>query len=638
LPGETNSTLVFTAARTDAGYYKCRAYNIVGEDWSNPILLTVQYLEITAQSSSSSVYENARVDLSITAIGIPIPSYQWYKNDVVIDDAIHTIYSFIAKYSGDVYKCKVYNAWGVLYSDSIIVTLLDPLPPYIGGFIKFGIWGNKNPEFHLTRDDLYVEGDTPPVLTSKRDPKETYNRIRVMWTDVNNNYKQNVAVANDEVDQRISGKVRSKELLLLGIQTSALASKMAYRFLAEELYRFTNYNFSLSYKNQMIEVGDVGTLDDGFGIIDQRIRIKSISESPCGKKIDIEAIEDVEFFYLDADYVADRGSIEEKAEVNLVQPEVFFTEDPNRAIMNLHICPNGSQVNGYLIYYSYDDISFKYAGMCTEDISAFPNIYGLTASTLDTWPAVIHKPDENLDVIPTIVGLGSLQSITDEQFFNNVNLFKVNNEVLGFKSATLVSGTYTISNLIRGLFHSEASSHLVDEVWHTLKINFKFEYQLDKIGSTIYFKILPFYGDDVLQLDEADSVSYTIIGLYKKPAPVSITRIVGREGFTTYPVGDVDIRVNLAGKAQGFNIGGFGNILWGSYIRDPDISSVEVLITDLAHAEVYKSSVAVGAEIESEYTKIITPTMLAGTDPALVSITAGAIVKSDKREAQIDSV
>jgi hypothetical protein len=127
ITGETNSTLDFTAGRTDAGYYKCRAYNIVGEDWSDPIELTVQYLEITDQSGDITVAAGQLASFSVTAIGVPTPSYQWYKGVQILAGEMGPSLSFYCNFAdAGSYKCYVDNGVGeAVSSDSATLTVVD---------------------------------------------------------------------------------------------------------------------------------------------------------------------------------------------------------------------------------------------------------------------------------------------------------------------------------------------------------------------------------------------------------------------------------------------------------------------------------------------------------------------------------
>ena len=125
ISGETNSDLSFIANRTDTGFYKCKVYNIVGEIGSDPIALTVQYLEIIAQSGNIIISVGQLASFSVTVIGVPSPEYQWYKNDEELSGEISSTLSFYCSYAdAGSYKCKIHNVVDEIYSDEVILTVV----------------------------------------------------------------------------------------------------------------------------------------------------------------------------------------------------------------------------------------------------------------------------------------------------------------------------------------------------------------------------------------------------------------------------------------------------------------------------------------------------------------------------------
>ena len=133
IDGETNSTISFPSVnRTDAGTYKCIVTNVAGSVESSPIILTVYYSEITAQSSNSTFGIGQLMTLTVTAIGNPVPTYQWYKDEVIISGAVSSSYSkYVALSDAGTYKCKVSNAVGDIYTTDIVV--LINTNPYVWG-------------------------------------------------------------------------------------------------------------------------------------------------------------------------------------------------------------------------------------------------------------------------------------------------------------------------------------------------------------------------------------------------------------------------------------------------------------------------------------------------------------------------
>jgi hypothetical protein len=77
---------------------------------------------ITDESASSESIAGAQVDLYVTATGDPAPTYQWYKNNVIIPGATNstlTVYPFVTT----TYKCKATNDGGVDWSNDMVITV-----------------------------------------------------------------------------------------------------------------------------------------------------------------------------------------------------------------------------------------------------------------------------------------------------------------------------------------------------------------------------------------------------------------------------------------------------------------------------------------------------------------------------------
>ena len=125
LPGKTNSTLTFIAARTDAGSYKCYADNVVGGVYSNPAILTVQYLEITGQPEDVITPKGQLASFIITAIGTPLPTYQWCKDGNPISGKTTSTLTFYCDFAdAGSYSCIVTNAVGSTTSASATLTVI----------------------------------------------------------------------------------------------------------------------------------------------------------------------------------------------------------------------------------------------------------------------------------------------------------------------------------------------------------------------------------------------------------------------------------------------------------------------------------------------------------------------------------
>lgn len=455
-----------------------------------------------------------------------------------------------------------------------------------GGSIHFGVWKYEDEVFAIDRDDLFFDESTTPVKIFKRDPKDTFNRIVVKWTDVDKDSGYSYAIANDAVDQRITGQVRRRGYNLTGIVDADLATKTAYRLLAESMYRYKTYNFTLAYRSMTVEVGDVGRVSDGYEIYRERIRITRITEDEDGKRLNIEAIEEKDYLYLSPDQSYASNLHTRFVYPDLVSPAVYFTEDRLDSIVNLHICPQDQYFNGFIVYYSFDNSTYDYAGMCTVD-SASCNLDGETVGTLGAHTAVIYKPKETIE-LSTVVDFASLQSMSEALFFNNQSLMKIDEEVIAYKTVAAAGDNDDVSCLIRGLFNTEPVAHSAAETWHTLGIDFKFNFTVDDIGKTVYFKVLTHYGPKMQQLADVSPTTHVITGEYVRPAPVSLIRMRDREGWSDFVTADFFVDFYFASKTSGFNIGSIDSQVWDGFMPDSSIQKLQSTVKDTSDVELHQ--------------------------------------------------
>jgi len=123
LGGETSSTLSFTATGSSGGVYNCTVTNVVGSVSTTDITLSM-VPTISAQSSDTAALAGQLTTLTVTALGYPALTYQWYKDDVEVAGATAASYQFYAaaSYAGT-YKCTVTNGVGSVDSADIVLTI-----------------------------------------------------------------------------------------------------------------------------------------------------------------------------------------------------------------------------------------------------------------------------------------------------------------------------------------------------------------------------------------------------------------------------------------------------------------------------------------------------------------------------------
>lgn len=538
---------------------------------------------------------------------------------------------------------------------SVVIKEQKPLPDWIsyicshfqgyfyeiGGKIGLNCYRDQASVLSIVQDDLIREGDEPPVHITKRKYETTYNRSEASWTDRDNGYKTAVVPAFDRIDQREAAQVRTKTINLEMIMNQTLASKMAWRLFIDQFYRFSQYSFKLGYKSMLLEVGDVIDVTDGHLLTAKKMRVMNIEEEQDGRKATISAIEDISNLYPALSYTIQQTEYAGDDPIVLTDGTVVFREGWDTSKLYLSIKPGGVQCNGFYVYISYDNASYELLNRASISgiTGGDANSTGTIQSTLPAYTTVIHRPDDYFDVsIGTLTDLDT--SITDDDFFNNRKLARIGNEIIGYQTCveSAVEGTWQVSNLIRGLFGTEPVAHVSGETFSTLDISFIYNLQDSDIGKTLYFKIVSYYADEIQSLADVSSQSYTVSGDYKKPLPVSLMRINGREGLSTYQTVDVTLDWYFCSKLTGFGRGGYGNALWGTYTKDPLLENLRVELEETDGTTI--TEVDYVLDLYGEPTQLeILQADRNGNNPIVVKLTPGSqLLSGEDREITIEKI
>lgn len=81
---------------------------------------------ILKQSRSTFAYLNSNILFSVKAIGAPVLSYQWYFNNEILEGKTEKTLDFtVNDYSSGIYVCRIWNSIGEIFSDPIILYVLD---------------------------------------------------------------------------------------------------------------------------------------------------------------------------------------------------------------------------------------------------------------------------------------------------------------------------------------------------------------------------------------------------------------------------------------------------------------------------------------------------------------------------------
>jgi len=497
------------------------------------------------------------------------------------------------------------------------------------GKLHIGAFKDEASIASLTQDDLVREegqDPPPPVSFVKRKLSETFNRVNITWTDREHTYDAAIATQQDEVDQRVSGKLRTNAIELAGIHNATMAQKMAIRYIYNNMYRFTTYAFKVGYSQMLLMVGDVIDVTDGSFLVCQRMRIVSREEDVNGRFIAIEALEDIEGLYPTIEYDEPQQTEADPdtpvSASDLVSGSLAFREDLIEGMLYVSFAPGDDDTTGADIYRSYDGVNYEYVGRVILDWDVVSNSVGVTTSSLPRAKAIIHRHDESFTV--NIGTVNSLRTdVTDDDFFANQSMARIDDEIIGWKSAeSLGSGVWRITQTIRGMFGTEAVEHDSGAAFKTLSpIDFYYEFTDEVAGQKLYFKALSTHRGDVGQsLDDVTATEYTVQLEHDRPASISEQTVEDQSGIETVDSFPVVVSFNLASRIAGFNLGGKGEVGWGAFTKDSRIEGVNVTIKNLAGVQIGFEYLDLDGYHADDYELTVTETDRAGNDPVIIEL------------------
>lgn len=134
LDGQTGNTLTLQNVQEHhEGYYICRVANLFGYTFTSwaKVIVDEDYTAhgysqfdlpvITSQPNCTGpVLQGSQLRLYCDGVGRPAPSFQWYHNNIPIQEATNRVFSKSAASTEDqgLYFCKVYNTAGEILSQS----------------------------------------------------------------------------------------------------------------------------------------------------------------------------------------------------------------------------------------------------------------------------------------------------------------------------------------------------------------------------------------------------------------------------------------------------------------------------------------------------------------------------------------
>jgi hypothetical protein len=468
------------------------------------------------------------------------------------------------------------------------------------GRIKFGITELSNQSVRTIDNRRLIrrKPDQPPVNTTKGARQDTYNLIRVNYLDRGLDYKQNQVEEGDEVDQDLTG-IRVREFPGDFVMNEATARRIANRALWSNLYTRDTHEFYLGWRDADLEPGDVITLVDSFGPVNQVVRISRWEEVERG------------LFQVNASQIlqyvpgVDTGSVN-SAYWNMVDWAGVNSVYSNVTSQSTGVALTGAPGLAYAAAYelpaefTVDDIARVHIGWVPDALAAGAWLYvsadGVTfGRALQAQPYPVYG--QILTELPAFSPLGYHESVDVVLYTHNASSLHVNgtladanisamhlgasliwvgSEMLAYTGVTLTGqNRYRFDRVYRGWGGTPAGAHSSgDYMWRQGGGLFAREFGPDLIGQTLIYKVVPYgFNGQEYNVASISARSYTIVGRHYQPLPMSQVEVRSNRGLGKIGVGstvDVQLDWHNGARMSGYGFGGAGRNPggWGGFTPD----------------------------------------------------------------------
>jgi hypothetical protein len=377
---------------------------------------------------------------------------------------------------------------------------------------------NLSPLFAFTDDDYSPDEGTEPVRVTRKPIGDTFNIVRVEYSNRANQYNVDIAEAKDEQDIIVRGEKLMPTVKFPAITDLLVARQVAQLLLQRQLYVLNSYAFEVRADYCLLEPMDyVSLTDSGLGISNKLVRITSVDDSE-EDRLSFEAEEvlvgtasapvynwQAAQGYA-ANYNATPGSVQ--APFIFTGPPLLIDTGGGYEMWIAVAGPSGSGVwGGCDIYISVNGGSYY------ERIGQV--LGGARYGTLTASLASGADPDTTHTLSVALNDTNrTLTASSTTEADNLVSLIYVDGEIMSYRDATLTGpGAYNLGYLRRGKYGSAIGAHLSGTRFVRLDSNLiRVPFDAGGIGQTVLFKFVSFnvFGGGIEDISTATAYSYTI--------------------------------------------------------------------------------------------------------------------------------
>lgn len=398
-------------------------------------------------------------------------------------------------YSGGKFKI-------VPYSDVAASSSLAAYHPTIAPVVDLGI------------DDFIADADTDAVRIFQKSAEESFNHVRVKFSDRANDYNDNIAESKDDADIEQHG-LRSMDVVdLKEIADAAVAQKVADFILHRALYIANTYEFRLPWKHVLLEPMDVVTLTYAPKFLDGTpVLITSIEEDVDGLLTVMAEDYPLGSNRHSSQPVPDIGNTAPNYAIlpgDVAAPVVF--EPPGKLTGNeLQVwvaVSGGPNWGGAVVWASTDDQSYQRIGSIRSKAR-----HGVLSAPLPAGAAIDEANTLSVDLA---LSHGELAGATEANARDLLTTSYVGGEYIAYATETLTgANAYRLQYLVRGAYGSDIGAHAAGTPFVFLdNAVFRYGYPREWVGKTLYFKLTSFnlFGGSMQDLSEVQTFAHVLSG------------------------------------------------------------------------------------------------------------------------------
>lgn len=370
------------------------------------------------------------------------------------------------------------------------------------------------PVYDLGEDDFIGDETTDAIRISQKSADESYNHVRVKFSDRANSYNDNIAESSDDADIELSGMRTMDVVELPEIADAAVAQKVADYILHRSLYILNTYVFKLPWKYVRLEPMDVVTLTYPRKFLDGvPVLITDIEEDETGL-LTITA----------EDYPMGSNKHTGQAPPDTGNSAPNYAIDPGNSNAPLLFEPpgkmtaNDSQLwlatsgglnwGGCIVWASTDNRSYERIGTVRGGAQ-----HGVLAGPL---PAGAATDTASTLTVDLSVSRGVLKGATEGNAQDLLTVSYVDGEYIAYANEALVGPhAYKLSYLVRGAYGSDIGAHAAGTPFAFLDgAIFKYSYPHDWVGKTLWIKLTSFnqFGGSLQDLSLVEAYQHTLVG------------------------------------------------------------------------------------------------------------------------------